>query len=79
MGQTSSFIVFSLIILESVTSIGNYVFSDCKQLQNVKLPASIKKVGVSTFANEWKTIEDNENSEVQENSTEKESEITDNA
>ena len=45
----------------------------------MKLPASIKKVGVSTFANEWKTIEDNENSEVQENSTEKESEITDNA
>ena len=79
MGQPSSFIVFSLIILESVTSIGNYVFSDCNQLQNVKLPASIKKVGVSTFANEWKTIEDNENSEVQENSTEKESEITDNA
>ena len=32
-----------MIILESVTSIGNYAFSDCKQLQNVKLPASIKK------------------------------------
>ena len=34
---------------------------------------------VSAFAYEWKTIEDNENSEFQENSTEKESGITDNA
>ncbi len=39
----------------------------------------IGELSGNKYTIEWKTIEDNENSEVQENSTEKESEITDNA
>ena len=42
--------IYSVIVRDGVTSIGNYGFFCCKNLSNIDLPESLTSMGISTFA-----------------------------
>lgn len=52
----------SVVIPDSVTSIGSYAFSDCGNLKNITIPDSVTFFGESVFTNTaWVTYRYDEN------------------
>lgn len=49
--------ISKLILEDSVTSIGDYAFFDCKRLTEVNIPASVEEIGKGVFAGCEKLLE----------------------
>lgn len=47
---TSNTIVKTIILSDSVTSIGNEAFRDCKSLENITIPDTVESIGTGAFA-----------------------------
>ncbi|MGN0468229.1 MAG: leucine-rich repeat protein [Acutalibacteraceae bacterium] len=50
-GMFENSLIESIVVPDSVTSIGNYAFTNCAELTSVTLPQTITQIGENAFAN----------------------------